>query len=343
MENRSQQYARPLAKALATIAFSIQKENKASTIVATRHKRELQLPEHVRATSRPLQGNRVKQSGVRNFRTSRVRLAHWPEAGVDESALAHLVCVVSGQADIVAGDYMLHCRPGDFVLLPAGVPKRHLLPYVLSGNLQRSCSVFWFTPGRLLGEGLECWISHSQGNVLQNGLDYGAALVKNRTLAHMFAQLCDELQNYAQPAITYHLLTGFVLLVQRELEMGRSYLPDTKRLHQPIEATSRSVEYAKAYIESNLDSHLTIEVLARQLAMSPTSFKRYFREEVGMTFHEYLTQYRVEHAIALLTNSDLKVEEVAAAIGLKYTQFRQLFHDKFGCSPSRYRKLHSTR
>lgn len=338
MENRSQQYARPLAKALAAIAFSMQKENITSTIVATHHIRDLQLPEHVRATSRPLLGQRVAQRGVRNFRTSRLRLAHWPEDGVDESSLPHIVCVLSGQADIVAGDYMLHCRPGDFVLLPAGVPKRFHLSYVLSGNLQRSCSVFWVFPGRLLGEGLECWISHSQGNLLKNGLDYGAALVKNRALAHMFTQICDEMQSYTQPAIIHHLLLSFVMLLQREFDTGRGYLPDSKRLHQPIEKTTNYTEHAKAYIESNLDKHLTIEVLARELAMSPTSFKQRFRKEMGMTFHEYLSQSRIEFAIALLTTSDLKVEEIAEAVGLKYTQFRQLFYDRVGCSPSQYRK-----
>ena len=340
MENHSQPYAKPLATALKSIAFAMESESKACVTVATRYKHELKLPDHVGVTSRPLRGRRVAHSGVRNFRTSRVRLAHWPEDGVDESSSPHLMCVINGQADIVAGDYMLHCRPGDFVLLPAGVPKRSFLPYVLSGNLQRNCSVFWFFPGRLLGEGLECWISHSHGNTYKTGLECGAALVKNRSLAHMFTQLCDELQSQMHQAIVYHLLLGFVLLLQRELESGRSYLPDTKRLHRPLERSSHSMEHAKAYIESNLDKHLTIEVLARELAMSPTSFKQRFRAEMNMTFHEYLTRCRAEYATALLTTTELKVEDVAASVGLKYTQFRQLFYEQIGCSPSQYRKLH---
>lgn len=335
-------FAVPLAKALAKIVFTLESENEARTMVAKRTEsefREQALPTHLKITSRPLRGKRVAMRGVKNFRVSRLKLATWPEDNVDESALPCLLLVVSGQADIVAGDYIIHCRPGDIVLIPAGVPKGNYLSNVLDGNQQRSCRVFWIYPGRLVGEGLECWISYSQGDKLEVSLQHGAALIKNSSLAQLFAQLCDELENHSKKTIVYYLLLSFILLLHRELDSGKSFMPDSRRLHLPVAQTSDFATFVKAYIASNLDTHLTVEVMARQLVMSPTSFKQRFREVMGMTFHEYLTNSRTEFAATLLHNTDLKVEDIAGKVGLKYSQFRKLIVAKYGCTPGVYRKL----
>ncbi len=335
-------FARPLAVALNKLAFTLESEDEARVIVAKRTEKELRqqaLPSHLKITSRLLHGKRVSARGVKNFRLSRLVLAHWPDDDLDETALHSIAIVVNGQADLVAGDYIMHCYPGDIVLLPAGVPKGSGLPNVLDKNPQRSCDVLRIYPGRLYGEGLECWITHTQGNKIEVGLNYGGALVKNRALAQLFNQLCDELlQEQVKKRIIYHLLLSFVLLLHHELNSGRSFIPDVRRLHQPVAQTSDFASFVKAYIESNLDTHLTVEVLARQLVMSPTSFKQRFREAMGMTFHEYLTDSRAEFAAVLLQNTDLKVETVAAKVGLKYSQFKKLIVGKYGCTPGVYRK-----
>ncbi len=337
----SSDFAAPLAMALKKLVFTLESENTANVIVATRTENELReqaLPSHLKITSRPLRGKRVAMRGVKNFRVSRLKLASWPEDDVDESALPCLLLMLSGQADIVAGDYIMHCRPGDIVLIPAGVPKGNYLSNVLDGNQQRSCRVFWIYPGRLLGEGLECWISYSLGDKLEVNLEHGAALIKNRSLAELFAQLGEEMEHHSKKTIIYYLLLSFMLLLHRELAEGRSFMPDSRRLHLPVEQTSDFASYVQAYIESNLDTHLTVEVMARQLVMSPTSFKQHFRKVMGMTFHQYLTNTRAEFAATLLHDTDLKVESIAEKVGLKYPQFRKLIVATYGCTPGIYRK-----
>lgn len=337
----TQPFAQPLVSALGKLIFSLENEKTPRVIVATRYEEELKqqtLPAHVRVTSRPLRGKRVAYRGPQNFRSSRLKVAEWPEDRLDESALMSLIIVVNGQADIVAGDYVLHCRPGDFVLLPPGVPKGNYLSCILDGNPKRTCDIFRIYPGRLWGQGLECWISHSRGEKVENGLQQGAALIKNHALAQLFAQLCDEIQSHSKNAIVHHLLLSFILLLHRELETGRSFMPESKRLELPMSQTADFAADAKAYIDSHLDSHITIDIMARQFAMSPTTFKQHFREKAGVTFHEYLTTRRAEFAATLLATTDMKVEGVANIVGLKYTQFRKLFHVRYGCSPSNYRK-----
>jgi AraC-like DNA-binding protein len=338
-------FAAPLVAALSKVVATLERESEARIVVATRYESELRqqkLPAHIKTTSRPLRGKRVPMRGVKNFRVSRLKVATWPEDNVDESALACLLLVISGQADLVVGDYIMHTRPGDIVLLPAGVPKGNYLSNVLDGDAQRTCQVFWIYPGRLLGDGLECWVSFSQGDKLEVNLEHGAALIRNHQLAQHFEQLCDEMESHSEKNILYYLLLSFLLLLHRELGSGRSFMPYARRLHLPVEPSSDFGTFVKSYIDSNLDSHLTVEVMAKQMVMSPTSFKQRFREAMGTTFHEYLTNARADFGATLLLNTDLKVDAVAEKVGLKYPQFRKLFLTKFGTTPGTYRKSRNT-
>jgi len=335
-------FARPLVAALNKIAFTLESDNEARIVVAKRTESEFRqqaLPAHLKVTSRRLHGKRVSVRGVKNFKISRLVLASWPEDGLDEMALPSLAIVISGQADLLASDYIMHCYPGDVVLFPAGVPTGTENSNKLGGNSERNCSVLRIYPGRLYGEGLECWITRSQGKKLKVSLENGMALVRNRSLAQLFTQLCDELsQEPVAKKFIYYFLLSFILLLHRELDTGRGIIPEVRRLHMPVEKTPVFVDSVKAYIESNLDNHLTVEILAREYIMSPTSFKRKFREAMGITFHEYLTNCRAEFAVTLLKNTDLRVEEIAAKVGLKYDQFRKLIAVKYQCTPGELRK-----
>ena len=49
--------------------------------------------------------------------------------------------------------------------------------------------------------------------------------------------------------------------------------------------------------------------------MSPHHFARSFKTTTGLTPHKYVIHRRVERAKALLSDTDLAVAEVAAAVG----------------------------
>ncbi len=68
------------------------------------------------------------------------------------------------------------------------------------------------------------------------------------------------------------------------------------------------------------------------------SFTRRFRQEVGLSPHQWLLRQRVERARQLLERTDLPVDRVAAATGFTTTvSLRQHFSRTLGVSPSRYR------
>jgi transcriptional regulator GlxA family with amidase domain len=93
------------------------------------------------------------------------------------------------------------------------------------------------------------------------------------------------------------------------------------------------------WIEQNLQSALSLPVLARRAAMSSRTLSRRFREQVGTTPARWVAVARVRFAQRLLETTDLSVEEVAAKTGFgSAAVLREHFGDAVGTSPFTYRR-----
>lgn len=334
-------FSASLAVALENIQFRLKREDTAPVIAATAQKIELslkELPAHVRVTERPLEGERVAVRGARYFSQTRLHIAHYPQVQMDEIAVPALLCVVNGPARIYVGDYVLKCRPGDFVLIPPLVPKGAFLTHAIDDDPQSTCDVLYLYPGSLLGEGLECWISQSRAGKVTSSAQTGAALLKNQFLATLFHQLATEIQRDARSEGTFLLIRSLVFYLLREIKEERALLPEVKRLNQPVKQNHDPIAYALTYINSHLSERLTIEDMARETALSTTTFKQLFRQATGYSFHQYLIHLRLELARQLLRDTGLKGQKVAERVGLSPSRLNRLFHAHYGCSPGKYRR-----
>ncbi|WP_042170580.1 response regulator [Paenibacillus gorillae] len=93
-----------------------------------------------------------------------------------------------------------------------------------------------------------------------------------------------------------------------------------------------------AYIHDHLDKELTLQQVARNVHLNPNHFSEVFKRETGHTYIEFVTIARIERAKALLSDSPIKVSDVASRVGyadMKY--FSQLFKRYTGFTPSEYR------
>lgn len=83
---------------------------------------------------------------------------------------------------------------------------------------------------------------------------------------------------------------------------------------------------------------LTLKHVADALHISESYLGKLFRSKTEMTFLDFLTLYRIKAAIELLEQSNLKVYEIADAVGYgdaKY--FSKLFQKIVGIKPTEYR------
>ncbi|MFC8534592.1 GlxA family transcriptional regulator [Streptomyces sp. NPDC057249] len=96
---------------------------------------------------------------------------------------------------------------------------------------------------------------------------------------------------------------------------------------------------ARAWALARLERPILLRDMARQESMSVRTFTRRFREEVGVSPVQWLTQQRVELARRLLESTDLSIDQVARDSGFgTSTSLRQHLQAALGVSPTVYRR-----
>jgi len=100
----------------------------------------------------------------------------------------------------------------------------------------------------------------------------------------------------------------------------------------------------QAYILDHPPDDLSVETLARRVAMSPRNFARVFTREVGTTPARFVTSVRVETARRLLEESSESLETICAMSGLGTLEsMRRAFLRVVGIPPGQYRERFNRR
>lgn len=147
--------------------------------------------------------------------------------------------------------------------------------------------------------------------------------------------------NERQDALQHHLqhCTTFGQLRRRLLEYYRTLLPDIY-----LEAGKRNtadVVRVQQYIQSHYAEELSLKTLAEIACVSPHYFSAYFKAETGQNYKSYLTRVRMEQALHLVLDTDMKAYEIAEAVGYNNVRrFTEAFRAAYQMSPLDYRKLH---
>jgi AraC-like DNA-binding protein len=96
------------------------------------------------------------------------------------------------------------------------------------------------------------------------------------------------------------------------------------------------------YVSGHFAENIPLNEVAYIIHMTQTSFCRFFKLITGETFTEYLNNFRISRACAMLTaQQDKSILQVALDSGYRSsTHFNRMFHTKKGCSPSGFRKQH---
>jgi AraC-type DNA-binding domain-containing proteins len=93
------------------------------------------------------------------------------------------------------------------------------------------------------------------------------------------------------------------------------------------------------FIEQNYSEPISLQQLASHARMSESYFCRFFKKVTTKSPIEYMNSYRVQLAANRLRQSDAKIMEVALDVGFNsLSYFNTVFRQRFGCTPSDYRK-----
>ena len=93
------------------------------------------------------------------------------------------------------------------------------------------------------------------------------------------------------------------------------------------------------YIRHNLKKNITLNDIAQYVGRNPAYVSHVFREETGEALFEYITRLRMERAIQLLRESQMKIQDIAAEVGYEeQSYFSQVFKKYTGRTAGSYRK-----
>jgi two-component system response regulator YesN len=91
-------------------------------------------------------------------------------------------------------------------------------------------------------------------------------------------------------------------------------------------------------IQREFDSGLTLESCSFRVNYHPHYVSRVFRQETGINFGDYLTQYRIDMAKKWLKDSDMKIIEIAERLQYNNSaNFIRSFRKMVGMTPGQYR------
>lgn len=86
------------------------------------------------------------------------------------------------------------------------------------------------------------------------------------------------------------------------------------------------------YIDANYTFPIRLQELADMEGLTVTYFSHFFSENFGITFQDYLTTVRLEHALHLAMNENLSIQLLAELSGFSDSKYLiKAFSQKFGC------------
>lgn len=84
---------------------------------------------------------------------------------------------------------------------------------------------------------------------------------------------------------------------------------------------------------------LSLEYLAEKVFLTPGYLSSLFRKVTGQSTVSYITNYRLEEAKKLLTNTNMKIVDISKSVGyLNTSYFCSLFKSYYGVPPGQYRE-----
>jgi len=112
-----------------------------------------------------------------------------------------------------------------------------------------------------------------------------------------------------------------------------------KRHDEKEEKSHSIVARLHLYIKEHMHEDLSLTKLSEVANLSGSYLSRLYKQTTGYGLAEYISEKRIDKATALLTETALKIHEVAREVGLEHNYFIKMFKKNTRMTPQEYREL----
>mgnify|MGYP001317645793 CR=1 FL=1 len=114
---------------------------------------------------------------------------------------------------------------------------------------------------------------------------------------------------------------------------------DTLLEANEYQSLNNSIQEVMDYVEDNFNADISLKGIAEIVHLNASYLSSLFKEELNMTFSEYLTRRRIQEAKRLLMQTDLTINEIAEKVGYQTAKyFIKIFKQYENTTPNSYRK-----
>lgn len=108
-------------------------------------------------------------------------------------------------------------------------------------------------------------------------------------------------------------------------------------------STKKSNEHliqAISYIRKNYQGNLSLDSVSQKVYVSSYYLSHLFREEMDMTFVDYVNKVKIDKSKELLRENNMNISEVSSLVGFRdQNYFTKTFKKYIGITPSKYSKI----
>lgn len=121
------------------------------------------------------------------------------------------------------------------------------------------------------------------------------------------------------------------------VDCERMNTPETVSLEQGVAGRSRAVIKAVDFVRQNYRQNISVTMAAEYAGISESHLRRCFRQETGMGFVDFLTQYRIDMAKILLDRGEMPVHRISDETGFSSPRyFCRVFKKLTDMTPKEY-------
>ena len=112
---------------------------------------------------------------------------------------------------------------------------------------------------------------------------------------------------------------------------------DVAGLEQKKRTLSRYPGQMVQEVQRGYSQHLGLLELSEKYGVSTTHLSREFKKEMGCTFNDFLSRYRISRAVEMMKHGTYHIYEVAEMTGFSnYKYFITVFHKYMECTPTEF-------